>query len=165
MDELFKNSLLGQLTELGLNPSVQDEPNPLAIKINGDIKDSPFADNPIKKTGENTDKNNEAADDNVANRRLNDLDLNILQDSAIKKAGDKFSGSSAFGKFIYRYFPNLYKGYLIKKALCKLKTLNQTANELVSTKIPYGESDERYDALIENISSANTIHAKLIKKI
>ena len=58
MEELFKNSLLGQLTELGLNPSVQDEPNPLAIKINGDIKDSPFADNPIKKTGENTDKNN-----------------------------------------------------------------------------------------------------------
>ena len=39
MEELFKNSLLGQLTELGLNPSVQDEPNPLAIKINGDIKD------------------------------------------------------------------------------------------------------------------------------
>ncbi len=68
-------------------------------------------------------------------------------------------------KFLHKYFPKLYKGFLVKQALNKLKALNQTAGELLAKRIPYGESSQRYDALIEYLSSANTIHAKLIKKI
>lgn len=170
MEELFKNSLLGQLKELGLGAQtgeIIDEPNPLAIKVNGDFKDSPFVDNPIvEKSLQDAAKVPAEADvSKDFKKRLNDFDFDILQDSAVKKASDEFSGSNIFGKFLYRYFPKLYKGFLIKKALNKLNTLNQTAAELVSKKIPYGESDERYNALIGYLSSANTIHAKLLKKI
>ena len=35
----------------------------------------------------------------------------------------------------------------MKKALNKLKMINQTASALILKKIPYGESEERYDAL------------------
>lgn len=184
MEDLFKNSLLGQLKELGFTANapleaeisaasdMDDLPNPLAIKVNGDIKDSPFVDNPIKKTQKISDvamqNREENIDEDVSKdfkKRLNDFDFDILQDSAIKKAQDKFSGSSVFGKFLYKYFPKIYKGFLIKKALNKLNALNITAKELVSKNIPYGESDERYNALIEYLSSANAIHTKLLKKI
>ena len=53
----------------------------------------------------------------------------------------------------------------MKKALNKLKMINQTASALILKKIPYGESEERYDALSDYISNANTIHAKLMKRI
>lgn len=170
MEELFKNSLLGQLQEMGFASNVE-EANPLAIKVNSDIKDSPFIDNPIldsannslKKTVEENSKEN--IEQKIEKRRLNDFDFDILQDSAIKKASDKFSGGNVFGKFLYKYFPKLYKGFLLKRGLKKLNLLNQTAKDLLSKKIPYGESDERYNALIEYLSSANTIHAKLIKRI
>ncbi len=172
MEELFKNSLLGQLTELGLasgagtevEPGVEEGPNPLAIKVNGDIKDSPFFDNPIKESVKSS-KRPENLDVEPSKKRLNDFDFDILQDSAIKKASDEFSGGNVFGKFLYKYFPKIYKSFLIKKALNKLNSLNKTTLELMSKKIPYGESDERYNALIEYLSSANTIHAKLLKKI
>ncbi len=188
MEELFKNSLLGQLQDLGLAQGTQtgamqgiissiktgteenftDGPNPLAIKVNGDIKDSPFVDNPIKKEEASAPKANIQKEPEVSKdfkRRLNDFDFDILQDSAIKKASDEFSGGNVFGKFLYKYFPKIYKSFLIKKALNKLNSLNKTTLELMSKKIPYGESDERYNALIEYLSSANTIHAKLLKKI
>lgn len=171
MEELFKNSLLGQLQEMGFASDIEEEPNPLAIKVNGDIKDSPFIDNPIldeeKKSAKNLVKETlkENIEQKTEKKRLNDFDFDILQDSAIKKASDKFSGSNVFGKFLYKYFPKLYKGFILKKGLKKLNMLNQTARDLLAKKIPYGESDERYNALIEYLSSANTIHAKLIKKI
>lgn len=174
MEELFKNPLLGQKNEFieGENnlyfdvpDDIQNAPNPLAINLDGyDIKDSPFADNPVIE-----DKKESPLPENLekpAKRRLNDLDFNILQDSAIKKAGEEFSGNGVLGKFLYKYFPKIYKSFLMKKALNKLSNLNQTAKDLISTKtIPYGESDERYGALIEYLSSANTIHAKIMKKI
>jgi len=162
MEELFKNSLMGHLKELGFNAEIQEEPNPLAIQVNGDIKDSPFADNPIKEAKKSEGEN---IREEVSKKRLNDFDFDILRDSAVKKASDEFSGANALGKFLYRYFPKIYKSFLIKKALDKLNNLNQTASDLVSKKIPYGESDKRYDALSEYLSSANTIHAKLLKKI
>ncbi len=186
MEELFKNSLMGQLNKLGLNTDgvknnsvVPDEvedavlsgPNPLLISVNEeDIKNSPFInsnmDNPLKETvDETTEEKVKDSFNEVSKKRLNDLDLNILQDSAVKKAQDEFSGGSVFGKILYKYFPEIYKGFLIKKALNKLKSINQTAVELISKKIPYGESDERYNALINYISSSNTIQAKLMKKI
>ncbi len=184
MEELFKNSLLGQLKELGFGtqgsagaeisvvPDIENTPNPLAIKVNGDIKDSPFFDNPIKKEEIKPKEPVLNSSENIENdtlknsrKRLNDFDFDILQDSAVKKAQDKFRGSNVFGKFLFKYFPGLYKGFLLKKALKKLNVLNKSAKELLSKNIPYGESDERYSALIEYLSSANTIQAKLLKKI
>jgi len=55
MEELFKNSLLGQLSEMGFDVEnssnmasvvqndILDGPNPLSISIHGDIENSPFA--------------------------------------------------------------------------------------------------------------------------
>jgi len=180
MEEVFNNSLLGQLNKSGFYqnaadsavedavascPDILNKPNPLLISVNeNDIENSPFVDNPIEKTAEKSfDDTN--FNGKPASKRLNDLDLNILQDNALKKAEDEFSGNNVIGKILCRYFPKIYKGFLIKKALNKLKALNQTAAELVSKRIPYGESDKRYDALSDSISNANTIHAKLLKKI
>lgn len=172
MEELFKNSLLGQLSELGLNTSaagrMSDEPvvdilkgpNPLSISVNEeDIKNSPFADNPVK------EEIITVPDEKNVKKRLNDLDMDILRDSAVKKAQDEFSGSNVFGKILYKYFPKIYKGFLLKKSLNKLKAINQTAAELISKKIPYGESEERYNALINHITSANAIQARIVKRI
>jgi len=196
MEELFKNSLMGELEKLGFDTKgnqtssnvssfdiidetgVLDGVNPLAISVNEeDIKNSPFvnkalenntAQNPINediKENEPAKEGLENFNDEAAQKRLNDLDLNILQDNALKKAGDEFSGGNILGRILYKYFPNIYKGYLMKKALNKLNAINKTAVELISKKIPYGESEERYDALTGYLSSANTIHAKLMKKI
>lgn len=186
MEDLFKNSLMGELVKLGFDgKNVQNHPevsslsdnilegvNPLSISVNEeDIKNSPFAQKNEATFGvENFIKKNvkeavENFNDEAAQKRLNDLDLNILQDSAFKKAGDDFSASNILGKILYKYFPNIYKGYLMKKALNKLKMINQTASALILKKIPYGESEERYDALSDYISNANTIHAKLMKRI
>lgn len=84
---------------------------------------------------------------------------------AFEKLKSVLPETGSLGAFLYRFFPKIYKGILMKRALKKLNGLNQTAKELMNKKIPYGESDQRYDALIEYLSSANTIHAKLIKKI
>lgn len=190
MEELFKNSLMGELTKFGfeakgnadngqtafrvssLSDAILEGVNPLSISVNEeDIKNSPFVEKNEATFGvENSIKKNvkevvENFNDEAAQKRLNDLDLNILQDSAFKKAGDDFSASNILGKILYKYFPNIYKGYLMKKALNKLKVINQTTAELISKKIPYGESEERYDELTGYISNANTIHAKLMKRI
>lgn len=169
MEELFKNSLLGQLTEFGIKTGtgfdpLKDGANPLAINLNGaDINNSPFVDNPVKK-----EANKHAVDkaaETIVQKRLNDFDFDILQSSALKKAGEEFSGANAFGKFLHKYFPKIHKRFLMGKALSKLNGLNENVKELVSKKIPYGESNQRYEALIEYLSSANTIQAKLAKKI
>ncbi len=166
MEDLFKNSLLGQLTEFGVKTNTGFDPlrngvNPLAINLDGaDINNSPFVDNPIKK---------EAVQNTVSKatvqKRLNDFDFDILQSSALKKAGEEFQGSNILGRFLHKYFPRIHKRFLVQRALNKLNGLNDNVKELVSKKIPYGESKQRYDALIEYLSSANTIHAKLVKKI
>lgn len=180
MEELFKNPLLGQRSDSGavfetldgvyfdMPEDIQNAPNPLAINLNGyDIKNSPFADNPIKNNKEEKEEKREnKKEDETPKKRLNDLDFNILQDSAVKKAQKEISSTSIFGKLLYRIFPKIYKGFLMKRALNKLRALNQTAKDLASSKtIPYGESDERYGALIEYLSSANTIHSRIMKKI
>lgn len=175
MEELFKNPLMGQSDGISAKNGVyfdvpldiQNTPNPLAINLNNaDIKNSPFAENPLKKEDKKPEIVKKPVESETSKKRLNDLDFNILQDSAVKKAQGEFSGNNAFSKFLYKYFPKIYKSILVRRGLNKLIALNETAGELINLKtIPYGESDERYNALIEYLSSANSIHAKLIKKI
>lgn len=68
-------------------------------------------------------------------------------------------------EIIFTIFPSLRKNFLVRKALNKLVKLNESVNNLCSKKIPYGESEGRYNDFIAYLSCANVIHAKLTKKI
>lgn len=68
-------------------------------------------------------------------------------------------------EIIFTIFPSLRKNFLVRKALSKLVKLNESVNNLCSKKIPYGESEGRYNDFIAYLSCANVIHAKLTKKI
>ena len=75
-------------------------------------------------------------------------------------------GLNKFETFIFRLCPPLYKSFLVRKALYKLRKLNDSANEICNKEFPYhGEADGRYNDFIACLSCANTINAKLTKKI
>lgn len=48
-------------------------------------------------------------------------------------------------------------GQELKVALDKLKNINKTVDELVSSQAPYGEAEEKYDRLSKYLTKANTI--------
>ena len=54
---------------------------------------------------------------------------------------------------------------MVRHALNKLVMLNESAKELMTKKIPYGESEIRYNDFTAYLSCANVIHAKLTKKM
>ena len=53
----------------------------------------------------------------------------------------------------------------IKSSLDKLENINKSVDELMSMKIPYGESNYRYDILSKYISKANSIQSEISKVI
>ncbi len=56
-------------------------------------------------------------------------------------------------------------GKTIKTALYKLETLNKNVDEIVTTQVPYGEADERYDMLSDYLNRANVIHFKISQTV
>lgn len=241
-----KNSLLGQLEKSGI---INDEKNsipqeggaigagedflPFGILTSG-IETSPFNTNAIEEKEQKETK--------IVQKRLNDLDLNIFQEtgfidinddelsvnekikkikSLIKKIEDKIfmledsddemlldklknekealiealkllekdeiqnpisQNANAtinkienkihikeklrkLEKFILKFCPLLHKSLMVRHALNKLVMLNESAKELMTKKIPYGESEIRYNDFTAYLSCANVIHAKLTKKM
>lgn len=241
-----KNSLLGQLEKSGI---INDEKNsipqeggaigaeedflPFGI-LTGGIETSPFNTNVIEEKEQKETK--------IVQKRLNDLDLNIFQEtgfidinddelsvnekikkikSLIKKIEDKIfmledsddemlldklknekealiealkllekdeiqnpisQNANAtinkienkihikeklrkLEKFILKFCPLLHKSLMVRHALNKLVMLNESAKELMTKKIPYGESEIRYNDFTAYLSCANVIHAKLTKKM
>lgn len=61
--------------------------------------------------------------------------------------------------------PGIYKSKTMKASLKKLVVLNKMASELVTKKIPYGEAQDHYNTLIENLSLATNIQADLKKRM
>lgn len=241
-----KNSLLGQLEKSGI---INDEKNsipqeggaigaeedflPFGI-LTGGIETSPFNTNVIEEKEQKETK--------IVQKRLNDLDLNIFQEtgfidinddelslnekikkikSLIKKIENKIfmledsddemlldklknekealiealkllekdeiqnpisQNANAtinkienkihikeklrkLEKFILKFCPLLHKSLMVRHALNKLVMLNESAKELMTKKIPYGESEIRYNDFTAYLSCANVIHAKLTKKM
>lgn len=241
-----KNSLLGQLEKSGI---INDEKNsipqeggaigaeedflPFGI-LTGGIETSPFNTNAIEEKEQKETK--------IVQKRLNDLDLNIFQEtgfidinddelsvnekikkikSLIKKIENKIfmledsddemlldklknekealiealkllekdeiqnpisQNANAtinkienkihikeklrkLEKFILKFCPLLHKSLMVRHALNKLVMLNESAKELMTKKIPYGESEIRYNDFTAYLSCANVIHAKLTKKM
>lgn len=68
-------------------------------------------------------------------------------------------------KIILKFCPLLHKSLMVRHALNKLVMLNESAKELMTKKIPYGESEIRYNDFTAYLSCANVIHAKLTKKM
>lgn len=114
--------------------------------------------------------------------RLNDYDGNILSNVAsIKPTKKTFRENlekitkpkiqlenlipKSFEDLFAMLFPNLYKSTKVRETLKRLKELNKIAQELATTKIPYGENNERYDELFESLKEACSIQTKLKKKI
>lgn len=91
-------------------------------------------------------------------------DFNTEETSCDDSASIK-KGLSNVEKIIFKIFPVLKKNFMVRKALNKLVMLNESANNLCSKQIPYGESEGRYNDFIACLSCANVIHAKLTKKI
>ena len=241
-----KNSLLGQLEKSGI---INDEKNSIpqeggAIEagedflpfgiLTGGIETSPFNTNVIEEKEQKETK--------IVQKRLNDLDLNIFQEtgfidinddelsvnekikkikSLIKKIENKIfmledsddemlldklknekealiealkllekdeiqnpisQNANAtinkienkihikeklrkLEKFILKFCPLLHKSLMVRHALNKLVMLNESAKELMTKKIPYGESEIRYNDFTAYLSCANVIHAKLTKKM
>ncbi|MBR1976885.1 hypothetical protein IKA15_01245 [bacterium] len=114
--------------------------------------------------------------------RLNDYDGNILSNVATIKPAKrtlkekiekimkpKFQVQNlipkSFEDLFALFLPSLYKSTKVRETLKRLKELNKIAHELATTKIPYGENNERYDELFESLKEACTIQTKLKKKI
>ncbi len=114
--------------------------------------------------------------------RLNDYDGNILSNVATIKPTKKTFRENlekitnpkiqlqklipkSFEDLFALFFPNLYKSTKVRETLKRLKELNKIAQELATTKIPYGENNERYDELFESLKEACSIQTKLKKKI
>ncbi len=68
-------------------------------------------------------------------------------------------------RIILKFCPLLHKSLMVRHALNKLVMLNESAKELMAKKIPYGESEIRYNDFTAYLSCANVIHAKLTKKM
>lgn len=114
--------------------------------------------------------------------RLNDYDGNILSNVATIKTTKKSFRENiekitkpkiqlqnlvpkSFEDLFAMLFPNIYKLTKVRETLKRLKELNKIAQELATTKIPYGENNERYDELFESLKEACSIQTKLKKKI
>lgn len=92
----------------------------------------------------------------------------ISKNEAVKEIAGKMHLKDKIRKFekiVFKFCPLLHKSFLVRKALNKLVMLNESAKNLCSKQIPYGESEGRYNDFIAYLSCANVIHAKLTKKI
>lgn len=92
-------------------------------------------------------------------KNMNKAFMDLVKKIRLKESVEKME------KIFFTIFPNLKKNFLVRKALNKLVKLNESVNNLCSKKIPYGESEGRYNDFIAYLSCANVIHAKLTKKI
>ena len=91
-----------------------------------------------------------------------------IQNEKVKEIADKIHIKDKIEKIenlFFKVFPLLKKSFLVKKALNKLVMLNESAKNISSKQIPYGESEGTYNDFITYLSCANVIHAKLTKKM
>ncbi len=123
-----------------------------------------------------------------AKRRINDFDGDILGKYAEEKTSkltfkgklrEFFKNKNGFRRANLKdwefndykefacllFLPGLYKSKTVKASIKRLVALNNIANELVSKKIPYGEAQEHYNNLIENLSLATNIQADLKRRL
>ena len=123
--------------------------------------------------------------ENKNKKRINQLDLEIIEKDSIKntinfktvallkvlkklvdfKEKNAKKRNFKLENLFFKFFPKLYKAKLVKDAMNELLELNIDAKTLLDKTIPYGENDVRYQDLIKYINCANEIQTNLKKKI
>ena len=76
------------------------------------------------------------------------------------------SNLNTFSEIILGKMPKALLSLLeLKDSLTKLKNINRSVDELMTINSPYGENSEKYEQLSKYIIKANSIQAKISKKI
>lgn len=83
-----------------------------------------------------------------------------IQDN-FKKKLKKFIRNSSLLKRV----PALVRAIFIRDTLNRLNKINRSVDELVSMKVPFGEQEAKYDALINHLSRATALQAKIRKEL
>ena len=79
----------------------------------------------------------------------------------IRKAIKNFIKNST----ILKKIKPLMRAIMVRDTLSRLNKINNSVDELVSMKVPFGEQDERYEALIMHLSRAGALHNKIKKEL
>ena len=74
---------------------------------------------------------------------------------------DKTSANSNFAKRI----KVVLKFFKIKDTLGRLNKINESVDELVSLKVPFGEQNKRYEILANRLIRANHLHTQIQKEL
>lgn len=64
-----------------------------------------------------------------------------------------------------RKFKVMLKFFKVKDTLGRLNKINQSVDELVNLKVPFGEEDKRYQILANRLIRANHLHAEIQKEL
>lgn len=67
-------------------------------------------------------------------------------------------------KFLRKYTP-IVRSIMMRDTLNKLNKINQSVDQLVKMKVPFGEQEERYQTLINHLSKANALHTQIEREI
>ena len=84
------------------------------------------------------------------------------------KIRDKFINAGKFagklGETLISKLPRRFASIIeIRNSLSKLENINQSVDELMNSRYPYGESGEKYDQLSRYIARANSIQSEIYK--
>ncbi len=109
------------------------------------------------------------------NKRLNTLDSDYLPDAIDEEDGNFFIKSSLNiqKKIEYilenlpliNYFYMRNKGKKIRQTVEILNDINENVDELLNSKVPYGEEKEIYSSVAKNLGKAINLIGKANKKI
>jgi len=67
-------------------------------------------------------------------------------------------------KFLKSFKP-IMRAILVRDTINRLNKINKSVDELVNMKVPFGEQEEKYNALINHLSRATALHAQIRKEI
>lgn len=66
---------------------------------------------------------------------------------------------------LLRKITPLMRTIIVRDTLNRLHKINKSVDELVMMKVPFGEQEEKYDALINHLSRATALQAKIRKEL
>lgn len=67
-------------------------------------------------------------------------------------------------KFLGKYTP-FARAIMIRETINKLNKINNSVDELVKMKVPFGEQEEKYNTLVNHLQRAGSLHAKILKEL
>lgn len=81
-----------------------------------------------------------------------------------KKLAKTFRNFIRRSEFLRRFTP-IARSLTVRETLGKLNKINQSVDELVKMKVPFGEQEEKYETLVNHLSRAGALHAQILKEL